>query len=752
MRNMLPKILILFLFVLTGCKPESNAASIEYEFLTPQVVVLKADFAPVNHSTVGLNIISEGIWVKEEGLLRDPDGTILRKADLTGFTYLVFGKPFKNGEMRNLHTIMLKYDPEIPSKIFKLNQLGNGVEQRRKYAYMGAWLGTAGALPLKHLAGKEFELRNSVDGSCVYRNTLRLRRDDPAYLNKTPFTGEEVLELDYSDFNTPGKYYFYVDGIGRSMDFLISSDTVSEAFYIHARGLYHKRCGIAKTQPYTAWECPACHSAVVRYGRFPGNAEHYRRGGGEKNSGFFDIKDNRIEVKHFELIKANPPYKNSIVSAPGGWHDAADYDRRPYHLRIVSDLATVYLMKPENFVDGQLNIPESGNGIPDILDEAAWGLKHLLAVQQPDGGVGTWFETTGHPGPGEGMPDKEERIYFVSAPGRNGTLEYAAAASTLAIAMKRADRPDEAAIYLASAKKAWDFAMNPKNRLVSWFRLNGKMISYMEEPVLYGRDLMRAGANLHALTGDVTYLEPVSEAEARILETFNKDFWKWSPLSLMTLELYPAGQLDAIRAEYRKVILRNADLMLRNQENAYPYRIPWFASDADWVHTMAWGNYHPLRRAVTLIAAHKLTGSEPYRVGAYLANDYHNGANPLGRSMTSGLGKVYPAVFLDLISYADGIGEFVPGITPYSNTFGIDRNAVKMAYQNRAEQLPVFRRAINLEFLSVSASEYSVWETISPAAVTSGYLIEKPVLLLPDWKNRKPAADYRTLPGYRALP
>ena len=153
-----------------------------------------------------------------------------------------------------------------------------------------------------------------------------------------------------------------------------------------------------------------------------------------------------------------------------------------------------------------------------------------------------------------------------------------------------------------------------------------------------------------------------------------------------------------------------------------------------------------------LIAAHKLTGEEKYLQGAYLANDFHNGANPLGRSMTSGLGKVYPAAFLDLISYADNIGEFVPGITPYGNTFGIDRNAVKMVYGKNADTLPIFRRYVNLEFLSVPASEYTVWETIAPASVTTGYLIEKPILPPAEWKKRQPAADFRKLPGYRALP
>ncbi len=731
-----------------------SASAIEYEFLTPQVVVLKfSGLGMPNLSTVGNNIVKTGLWHKENALLRDEKGNILRKADISGFNYLVFGTPFKAGEKRNIGCCILQYDPERPSHIFKLNQLGNGVRQKKKYAYMGAWLGgDAGALPLKHLAGKEFELRKSSDNKCVFKNTLRLRRNDPKYKWRIPFTGEEVLELDYSSFNTPGKYYFYVDGIGRSMDFTVGSGTLNEAFYIHARGLYHKRCGIAKKQPFTAWETPECHQKVYQ-GDFPENIDDYRLKKGIPGYGFTD-RSGYVKIRHFDLIPRKAPtfIPTPPLTAPGGWHDAADYDRRPFHLRIVSDLATVYLMKSENFIDGQLNLPESGNGIPDILDEAAWGVKHLLAVQQKNGGVGTWFETSSHPGPGEGGPHRDKRVYFISAPSRNGTLEYAAAVSTLALAMKKAGFPAESDQYLQSALKAWNFSLDYKNRLVSLFRVKGKMISYIENPALAGEQLLKAALNLFILTGDKKYLEPIEKEQKQIQESFNRNFWKWSPLSWMVLELFPVKEAEDFRQEYRKIILRNADKMLADQENTYPYRTLWYGPNAPWVHSMGWGNYHPLRRAMTLIAAHKLTGNEKYLTGAYLANDFHNGANPLGRSMTSGLGQIYPAAFLDLISYARGKNEFVPGITPYGNTFGIDRNAVKMVYKEKEDKLPIFRRYVNLEFLSVPASEYSVWETIAPAAVTSGYLIEKPALPTPELKKRKPAADFRKLPGYRALP
>ena len=747
MRYILNFLTVICLFVFAGCNQESNAAETEYVFLTPQVVVIK-NFKGALTSTQCLQTV--GRWSKENGLLRDKKGNILRKADIDAYLFYTFPKPLKPGETVCLGEVALTYKPDIPTPVFKLNQVGNGANQNKKYAYMGAWLGSAGALPLKHLAGKEFEIRSCSDNKTVFKGVLKLRCDDPVYQGKTPFTGEEVLELDYSNFNTPGKYYFYVENIGRSMEFILGSETISEAFYIHARGLYHKRCGTAKTQPFSAWESPACHTTVIR-GRFPGNAEHYSKGKGETGFGFFDRKGSRIEVKHFDLIRQNPPYRIEKIAAPGGWHDAADYDRRPHHLRIVSDLDILYLLKPENFIDGQLNIPESGNGIPDILDEAAWGLKHLLSVQQSDGGVGTWFETTGHPQPGEGLPDKDKYTYYVSMPSCNSTLEYAATASTLALAFKRANLPVEAEKYWRSSQKAWEFALNSKNRHVATFQYNGKVIFYREEAKLSQEHFIKYAINWYLLTGNDIARQIVFRSIGEGVEAFRKEFWKWSPLSWMLV--FEAEEMpDALKNEYRKVILRDADKMLETQENAYPYRTLWHAPDAGWVHTMAWGNYHPLRRALTLIAAHKLSNNEKYLTGAYLANDFHNGANPLGRTMTSGLGKVNPVVFLDLVSYADNAREFVPGITPYGNTFGLDRNAVKMIYGKNADNLPIWRRSVNLEFLSVPASEYSVWETISPAAVTTGYLIEKPVLPQKNWKERKPAADFRKLPGYRALP
>ena len=141
----------------------------EYEFLTPQVLVIKGGKATPAGATSNP---CKGWWIRENALLRDKNGKILRKPDITCYRYFIFDKPFASGEKRIIGSIPVQYDSGKPSNIFKLNQVGNGAKQKTKYAYMGAWLGSAGALPLKHLAGREFELRNASTGKCVFKKSL----------------------------------------------------------------------------------------------------------------------------------------------------------------------------------------------------------------------------------------------------------------------------------------------------------------------------------------------------------------------------------------------------------------------------------------------------------------------------------------------------------------------------------------------------------------------------------------------------
>ena len=639
------------------------------------------------------------------------------------------------------------YDPEKPSPLFKVNQVGYQPDQP-KFAYMGAWLGPSiGAWKMRERGTgngeRGWELVDAKTGEVVLRRVgdgaLIHRVDDATTKEGTPFTGEHTYEMDFSSVTNEGTYFVRVDGVGRSADFRIWRGAAEDAFRVHMGGLYQKRCGIAKTEPYTHWTAGACHTSIVR--------------------GTFAPEEGRLpkNVRWFDIIRHNTDWEHGErIAVSGGWHDAADYDRRPAHLNVVNDLCAVYLMKPSNFPDGQLAIPENANGIPDILDEAEWGLRHLLAVQQRDGGVGTWIESTMHPEVGN-VAERDPMRYAVSRATRGSSLAYAAHAALLARC-----HDSFCAKYLDSAKRAWAFAMRSEpasetftiKRKRGWLSTEELEVEWREPSGLTAASFIKAAVNLNALTGDKSYLEELVAKRRAIDEDLKKNEWRWAALTFAgERELGIPPQAAKFVAEWERRLVKRSKDMLRQVESAYAYRCPWWAPGKGYCSAMSWGNSHPLRRAQMLVAAHRIKGDGKYLDAAFAALDFHNGCNPVGTTLTSGLGQVYPVAFLDLPSYVDGIAEYVPGITPYRWNYGMPAKAVELVYGGNkalATKCPIWRRWGNVENLTVAASEYTVWETIAPAASVCGYLLT-PTGTPPPVRN-PPAKDVRDLPGYWTMP
>ena len=701
-------------------------------FLDPYTSVYQTDDA-----AEGAALVSEpGYWPVPQGLV-DP--------------FVEWGK----WKPRVVHAVFrvqyepfAEYDPEKPSPLFKVNQVGY-LPDAPKFAYAGAWLGPElgawkprwGEERKGKSEGGRWELVDAKTGVVAFVSPVPpvLRVQDGLSKDGVPFTGEETYEMDFSSVTNEGTYFVRISGVGRSSAFRIAASAAEDAFRVHMGGLYQKRCGIAKEEPYTHWTSGACHTNVVR--------------------GTFAPDEGKLsaKVRWFDIIRDNTDWEHGErLRLAGGWHDAADYDRRPMHLNIVNDLCAVYLMRPENFRDGQLAIPENSNGIPDILDEAEWGLRHILAGQQKDGGAGTWVETTGHPGPGN-VAEEDPMPYALSRATRRSSLMYAAHAALLARC-----HPSFREKYLDSAIRAWDFAMREKpatdifeiKRTRYRFLTKTDALYWDEGKELPSGHLVKAAVNLHALTGDGRFVAAVTNDAERIGADFTKNARTWIPLLFSgerTSDI--PKEFDQFMREWERRMLNIANAVESQIRRAYAYRIPWWPPNEGWVTAMGWGVSHPLRRAQYLVFAHQVTGDRKYLDAISLANDFHNGCNPQGTTLTSGLGEVYPVVFLDLPSYVDGIAEYVPGITPYRWTYIVPRRAVEMVWGgNRAQasRWPIWRRWGNLENQTVAASEYTVWETIAPAASVTGYLMSpsgsKPV------PRSAPAKDISALPGYWVLP
>jgi hypothetical protein len=111
---------------------------------------------------------------------------------------------------------------------------------------------------------------------------------------------------------------------------------------------------------------------------------------------------------------------NGNLDVHGGWHDAGDYQKTLWG-RGIPQMLFAYEINPGAWTDGQLNIPESGNGIPDLLDELKWELDFYLRMQRPDGHFMTSVKGNNPTVTSPPSQSDEHRVYFDgTSPDGNG--------------------------------------------------------------------------------------------------------------------------------------------------------------------------------------------------------------------------------------------------------------------------------------------------------------------------------------------
>ena len=138
----------------------------------------------------------------------------------------------------------------------------------------------------------------------------------------------------------------------------------------------------------------------------------------------------------------------------GGWHDAGDFS-----LYSASTSSALFWMletwRSFHPRSDDTDLPESGNGVPDLLDEVRWGLDWYLSVQDASGGFAnaTCLETYGPYG--TNRPESGPRYRA----GEVGTLATARAVGTLASAAEVFDPVDPAfaARLLSAARRGQAF-------------------------------------------------------------------------------------------------------------------------------------------------------------------------------------------------------------------------------------------------------------------------------------------------------
>lgn len=292
-------------------------------------------------------------------------------------------------------------------------------------------------------------------------------------------SGEHVLRGDFSALQTPGHYRVVLPRRGYSAPFRIHPEVYRDVLRLATRFFYLQRSGAAKDDPLTGLRHGADYAAPA-----PLRA----------------VLDARSRV--------SPTAQRSDVS--GGWWDAGDFGRYvPPAASTLMLLLYAYRFNPGAFADGALAIPESGNGVPDLLDELRWELSWLLKMQRPDGAVHHKVATRSYP---DVMADRDPQPALLYEISTQATASFAGALSEASIVYRRVDPLFSASLGQA-AQRAWRFLAAHPNKLPAHGFRNPDDPNGGDYSIKDGDEnelrLWAAAGLLHA-TGERVYAEEVA--------------------------------------------------------------------------------------------------------------------------------------------------------------------------------------------------------------------------------------------------
>lgn len=437
-------------------------------------------------------------------------------------------------------------------------------------------------------------------------------------------SGEHVHQADLSTFDRPGEGYRLEVGGASSRPFAISARPFERLKFDALAYFYHNRSGVpieARFVKDPKWARPAGHA--------PDRATCF----------------DQVDQSGFRW-----PGCSYTLDASRGWYDAGDQGKYVVNGGIaVWTLMNAYERArakgaPSAFSDGAAAIPEAGNGVDDLLDEARFELEFLLAMQVPDGArlslpVGrqgakpalTQIDATGlvhHKLADRNWtrlptaPHEDRETRYLYPPSTAASLNLAAVGAQCARIWRAIDT-SFAARCLNAAEKAYAAAKRYPE-IYAWHGFTGSG-GYGDGDV--SDEFYWAAAELYATTGKGVYLTDV-QASPHVATAPPLAWPKVAGLGTITLALAQTGERERMRG----AVVAAADRYLgegAREGYAIPYRPPGYP----------WGsNSDILNRGLVLGLAHDFTGKRAYRDGAIAAMDYVLGRNPLDQSYVTGYG------------------------------------------------------------------------------------------------------------------
>jgi endoglucanase len=431
----------------------------------------------------------------------------------------------------------------------------------------------------------------------------------------SPLSGDTVQLLDFSEFKQNGNYFLVVNDRIISNRITITDRPYKNLVKSSLKSFYLNRSGMKIDSLYAGkWARAAGHPDTLV---------------------FF----------HSSAADKNHP-ENSSISSPKGWYDAGDYNKYIVNSSISTyTLLFAYQSFPNYFAQLDVNIPESKNQIPDILDEALYNLRWMLSMQDPiDGGV--YHKLTTKTFEDFVMPNKAVNKRFIVQKSTAASLDFAA---TMAYA-SRLFKPFESSLpgladsCLIQSEKAWNWAL--KNPDVLYEQAADISTGAYDDTNL-NDEWYWASAELFLATNKDHYLQEVTNQKPSI----TTPSWQNSS-TLGILSLLSSDHKNEF-SELQKNFLNQIDQFIELENNS-PYRIA--------IRKYEWGsNSEFANQGMMKLLAFQITKDRKYLDSARESLDYLLGRNATAYCFVTGFGSLTPMNIHHRPSIADSVQDPVSG-------------------------------------------------------------------------------------------
>ena len=465
-------------------------------------------------------------------------------------------------------------------------------------------------------------------------------------LATTVFTGElgpqQYAELsfqqtrtaDFSDFKAVGTFVVWIPGLGFSHPFQIRPGVHDAVARAALKGFYYQRASTPLPPAYAGiWSRPLGHP------------------------------DNQVLV-HASAASAQRP-AGTVIAAPRGWYDAGDYNEYVVNSGItLGTLLSLYEDFPAYCAGLDTRIPESGNALPDLLDEALWNLRWLQAMQDPtDGGV--YHKLTNAGFDGMVVPAEARAPRYVVQKSTAAALDFAAVMAQASRVLRQFNRqlPGLADSCLRASTGAWAWAQAHPAVFYEQDALNKRFQPAISTGT-YGDgnvsdEFIWAATELYVTTKQDSYYRAVKlfpDAQTPLPSWDQVRTLAYYTLARFGPELTPLGRKDLPQLKSRLLALAD-NLAEGSATRAYQTVMGKSAADYNWG-----SNANAANQGVALVQAYRLSGDRKYLQFALTNLDYLLGRNATGYCYVTGCGARSPQHPHHRPSEADGVREPIPGL------------------------------------------------------------------------------------------